>query len=80
MIFDVETREEWSASVCSMVASELLHGMKLGVLTPPEAEQLTTRFLVLLEQALDLPSLRTAMTSLNPWDCVRYRRRVTDVP
>jgi hypothetical protein len=74
MLDEVETREEWSASVCSMVASELLHGTKLGILTPSEAQQLTTRFLVLLDQALDLPSLRASMPSLNPWDCVRYRR------
>jgi hypothetical protein len=74
MLSEAETREEWSASVCSMVASELLHGMKLGMLTPSEAQQLTTRFLVLLEQALDLPSPPTGMPSLNPWDCVRYRR------
>lgn len=74
MLDEVDTREEWSANVCSMLASELLHGTKLGVLTASEAQQLTTRFLLLLEQALDLPSLRTGMSSLNPWDCVRYRR------
>ena len=73
MLSEVETQEEWSASVCSMVASELLHGAKLGVLTPSEAEQLATRFVILLEQTLDLPSLRTSMAALNPWNCLRLR-------
>ncbi|WP_028938608.1 hypothetical protein [Pseudonocardia spinosispora] len=67
---EVETREEWSAGVCSMVTSELLSGTQRGMLTAAEAHQLSTRFLVLLDQALDLPSLRASMQSLNPWDCV----------
>jgi hypothetical protein len=70
----VETREDWSASVCSLVANELLRGTRRGMLTDFEAQQLTSRFLVLLDQTLDLPSLRTTMPNLNPWDCVRYRR------
>jgi hypothetical protein len=70
---DGQTREEWSASICSLVASELAQGTRLGVLTASEASQLTTRFLLLLEQALDLPSLRPHLSSLNPWECVRYR-------
>lgn len=67
---EVETREEWSAGVCSMVTSELLSGTQRGMLTAAEAQQLSTRFLVLLDQALDLPSLSVSMKSLNPWDCV----------
>jgi hypothetical protein len=70
MFDEAETREEWSASICSLVANELLRGTKLGMLTPAEAQQLTTRFLVLLDQALDLPSLGAGTPTLNPWDCV----------
>lgn len=74
MLDEKVTREEWSASVCSMVTSELLAGAKQGLLTASEAQQLTTRFLILLEQALDLPALRTGIAAMNPWDCVSYRR------
>jgi hypothetical protein len=64
---EVETREEWSARVYALVTNELLRGTKRGMLTAAEAQQLATRFLVLLDQALDLPSLRTHTPVLNPW-------------
>lgn len=53
-----------------MVTSELLSGTRRGMLTAAEAQQLSTRFLLLLDQALDLPSLRASTHTLNPWDCV----------
>lgn len=57
-----------------MLTSELLAGAKQGLLTASEAQQLTSRFLILLEQALDLPTLHTGMVAMNPWDCASYRR------
>jgi hypothetical protein len=69
MAEQTETREEWSAGIFSLVAAELLRGTKHGVITAAEAQQLTTRFLVLLDQALDLPALRGSR-SLNPWECL----------
>jgi hypothetical protein len=71
LIDEMVTQEEWSAGVCSLVASELLRGAELGLLTPSEAHQLTTRFLVLLEQALDLPALSAGLAALNPWTSAR---------
>jgi hypothetical protein len=68
MLDDAETREEWSVNVCSMLASELLHGTRLGILTAPEAQQLAARFVVLLDQALDVPAIRASVRALNPWE------------
>ena len=51
-----------------MVAAEFRRGASRGILTAEEAHQLTTRFLVLLDQALDLPSVRVNTGSANPWD------------
>ncbi|HEY4005421.1 MAG TPA: hypothetical protein VGM60_09590 [Pseudonocardia sp.] len=63
-----QSRQEWSASVCSMVAAELRRGASRGILTTEEARQVTNRFLVLLDQALDLPSFRVNTGSADPWD------------
>lgn len=62
-----QSREEWSTSVCSLVAAELRRGASRGILTEEEAHQLTSRFLVLLDQALDLPSFRVNPGPANPW-------------
>ncbi|MDT7605882.1 MAG: hypothetical protein QOG96_385 [Pseudonocardiales bacterium] len=67
MLDKTQTREEWSTSFCSLVASELQQGTHRGLLTSAEAHQLTTRFLILLEQALDLPSLRPGTATPKPW-------------
>ena len=69
MLDKAQTLEEWSAGFCSLMASELQQGTSRGLLTTAEAHQLTTRFLILLEQALDLPALRPGVTSHNPWEC-----------
>jgi hypothetical protein len=70
MLDEAQTREEWSAGVCSLMASELQQGIMRGLLTAAEAHQLSARFLVLLEQALDLPSLRAGTVTPNPWDWI----------
>lgn len=71
LIDEMVTQEEWSTGVCALVASELLRGAELGLLTSSEAHQLTSRFLVLLEQTLDLPALSTGLAALNPWASAR---------
>lgn len=57
---ETQAREEWSATVHSLLVRELRRAEALGVLTAAEANQLAARFLVLLDQALDLttPPLR----------------------
>jgi len=70
MLEKAQTREEWSAGICSLVTSELQQGTRRGLLTSAEAHQLGTRFLILLEQALDLPSVRAGNTPPNPWGWV----------
>jgi hypothetical protein len=62
-----QTREEWTAGFFLLVAAELRRGARNGALTPAEANQLTGRFLVLLEQALDLPSDRLGAAIRHPW-------------
>jgi hypothetical protein len=51
---DAQTREEWSAGFHSLLSTELQHAVTQGLLTIAEADQLAARFLVLLDQALDL--------------------------
>jgi hypothetical protein len=70
MLDEAQTREEWSAGFCSLMASELQQGIMRGLLTAAEAHQLTARFLVLVEQALDLPSLRPGTAISNPWEWI----------
>lgn len=58
MFEELQTREEWSAGICSLVTEELHRGANRGLLTRAEAHQLASRFLILIDQALDLPSIR----------------------
>lgn len=54
MFDDAQTREEWSAGFHSLLSTELERAVTRGLLTMAEADQLAARFLVLLDQALDL--------------------------
>ncbi|WP_028926407.1 hypothetical protein [Pseudonocardia acaciae] len=68
MLDEAQTREEWSARFHSLLADELHRGARRGLLTVAEAEQLAARFLVLLDQALDLPSVRRYAPGRDPAD------------
>jgi hypothetical protein len=67
-VFDeAQTREEWSTGFHSLLATELWRAAAGGLLTTAEADQLAARFLILLDQALDLSSPRAHATAGIPW-------------
>jgi hypothetical protein len=72
-VFDEEqTREEWSAGFHTLLSTELQRAVSRGLLTVGEADQLAARFLVLLDQALDLSLPRAHVPAGTP----RAPRRV----
>jgi hypothetical protein len=64
---DAQTREEWSAGFHSLLSTELQQAVTRGLLTIAEAEQLAARFLVLIDQALDLSLPRAHGSAGKPW-------------
>lgn len=54
---DAECRAEWSTHFARTVAAEIRSGVHSGALTWGEADQLLARLRVLVDQALDLPSM-----------------------
>lgn len=58
MFDEAQAREEWSTGFHSLLGSELRRAAARGLLTTAEADQLAARFLILLDQALDLSSPR----------------------
>ncbi|HEY2204562.1 MAG TPA: hypothetical protein VGH99_08810 [Pseudonocardia sp.] len=68
MIDERDTREDWSVRFVAQMADELHRGVQHGALTTAEAHQLGSRLRVLLEQALDVPSLGPRTLNAGSWD------------
>lgn len=66
MVEEAQTREEWSEGFHSLLSTELQRAAARGLLTTAEADQLAARFLVLLDQALDLSSPRAHAARRTP--------------